>query len=616
MKTRVVNIGKIPLGGDYPVRIQSMTTTDTMDTAATVEQTISLANVGCEYVRITAPSINEAKNLAEIKKELKKRGYDVPLIADIHYTPKAAEVAAQIVEKVRINPGNYVDKKKFQIKEYDDSEYQAELERIEQRFAPLVKICKENGTAMRIGANHGSLSDRIMSRYGDTPQGMVESALEFVKICEKYDYRDIVISMKASNARVMVAAYRLLIQRMEELGMNYPIHLGVTEAGDGLDGRIKSAIGIGALLAEGIGDTIRVSLTEPPEAEIPVAQKIISLFGKNGRITSNEIFKRETNDFLTYKKRKSFPVAGIGGTNPAKVISGFTNQTKINDAQLAELGIDISENKFHRMKTDAPDFLAIKNSNGIALENVLNRTDDEKIRVPVFTFEEIKIDEINSHVIIKIKLEEIYDNKLSALVNNPNVIFMLSSSSDKKLFLNEFKKIFSEFEKSGVENPVILFGEFDFDDEEMLAISSAVNLGALLLDGYGDAIWINSKKHSLKKMNDIAFTILQSARVRITKTEYIACPSCGRTLFDLVETTNKIRKATNHLTGLKIGIMGCIVNGPGEMADADYGYVGAGPGKITLYKGQQAIKKNIDAENALEELIALIKENGDWKEPE
>ncbi len=615
MKTRIINIGKIPLGGDYPVRVQSMTTTDTMDTAATVEQTISLAKAGCEYVRITAPSINEAKNLAEIKKELKKHGYDVPLIADIHYTPKAAEVAAQIVEKVRINPGNYVDKKKFQIKEYDDTEYQAELERIEQRFAPLVKICKANGTAMRIGANHGSLSDRIMSRYGDTPQGMVESALEFVMICEKYDYRDIVISMKASNTRVMVAAYRLLIQRMEELGMNYPIHLGVTEAGDGLDGRIKSAIGIGALLAEGIGDTIRVSLTEPPEAEIPVAKKIISLFGERGRIPSDEIFKKETNDFLTYKKRKSFSVAGIGGTNPAKVISGFTNQTELNKAQLSELGIKIIEDKFYRKKTDAPDFIAVKNSNAVALESVLNKTGDEKIRVPVLAFEKIKIDEINSPVIVKVKSEEIHEAKFNALANNPNVIFMLSASSREKLFLNGFKKIFFEFEKSKVENPVILYGEFDYEDEETLAISSAVNLGSLLLDGYGDAIWINSKKHSHKKINDIAFTILQSARVRITKTEYIACPSCGRTLFDLVETTNKIRKATNHLTGLKIGIMGCIVNGPGEMADADYGYVGSGYGKITLYKGQQAIKKNIDAENALEELIALIKENGDWKEP-
>ena len=475
--TREVKIGEFALGGTNPIRIQSMTTTDTMDTIGTVEQSIRMVEAGCEFVRITAPSIKEARNLAVIKKELKRRGYNVPLIADIHFTPNAAEEAARLVEKVRINPGNYADKKKFENFEYTDLEYKAELDRIYQKFSPLVKVCKEYGTAMRIGTNHGSLSDRIMSHYGDTPQGMVESAMEFMRMCEDLNYYNMVISMKSSNPQVMVQAYRLLVATMVKEGMNYPLHLGVTEAGDGEDGRIKSAVGIGALLEDGLGDTIRVSLTEEPEAEVPVALALAHRYGERElRITN-------------YELRGYVP----GASSPSSI--------KTNNLPTGQAG--------------------------------------------------------------------------EQLTNSQTV-----------------------------------------SDADKFQLYSATDIGGLMLDGFGDGIWLDAPGIGPKTILTTSFGILQATRSRISKTEYISCPSCGRTLFDLQITTQMIRSRTDHLKGLKIGIMGCIVNGPGEMADADYGYVGTGPGKITLYRGKEVVKKNVNTENALDELIGIIKEDGNWVEPE
>ncbi len=610
--TRVVKIGDVPLGGDNPVRIQSMTTTDTMDTLATVEQTIKLANAGCEYVRITAPSVKDAENLAEIKKELRKRGYDVPLIADIHYAPKAAEIAARIVEKVRVNPGNYIDKKKFEFKEYSDAEYNAEIDKIRERFTPLVKICKEYGTAIRIGSNHGSLSDRILSRYGDTPEGMVESALEFVRICEENDFHDIVLSMKASNTRIMIAAYRLLVAKMKSEGMNYPIHLGVTEAGDGLDGRVKSAVGIGALLEDGIGDTIRVSLTEPPEAEIPVAK----IFAKRYAARKNdlrlpEISRIPKNPFV-YKKRETFAVAGIGGKNPVRVIADLTDESALTKEAASRL--NITDGIAGTFETQgAPDFIALKKHSAENKKKLVRVNSRENTCINVLEFDEATNALPDDISLVKLAFENIFSEKFSEMSNNEKIIFLLQPKSENAVA--ELRRIFFELELKNVRNPVVIYGDYaSFSDEEKI-VYAATDLGALLSEGYGDAVWINAGKGKEKFAVELSYAILQAARVRITKTEYIACPSCGRTLFDLVEVTNKIREKTSHLTGLKIGIMGCIVNGPGEMADADYGYVGAGPGKITLYKGQTVVKRNIPSETAVDELIDLIKENGDWKEP-
>ncbi len=603
--TREVFIGEIPLGAKNPIRIQSMTTTNTLDTSATVAQTIELAEAGCEYVRITTPTIKDAENLTEIKKELKKKGYNVPLIADVHYTPRAAEIAARIVEKVRVNPGNYIDKKKFQLKEYDDYEYEKEIDKIRERFTPLVKICKEYGTALRIGANHGSLSDRILSRYGDTPEGMVESALEFVRICEENNFRDIVLSMKASNTRIMVAAYRLLITRMASVGMNYPIHLGVTEAGDGLDGRVKSAVGIGSLLADGIGDTIRVSLTEPPVAEIPTAKILAKRFFNLPSVKNfSEIEKIKKNPFH-YSQRKTFAVSGFGDKNFVSVIFDDTNETAISKETAARLGISLPSFSAR----NKPDFIVLSHRNN--RKKIVSLNEEKCIEV-------INLDKALNEIpqkpaIVEIKTEDVFSDALHTLKNNGNIIFLLKSDAANPV--RDLRNAFFELEIQKIENPVIIYREYDSKDEEELISFSATDFGSLLLEGYGNGVWLKLPERKDNLANEIAFAVLQASRVRITKTEYIACPSCGRTLFDLVEVTNKIREKTSHLTGLKIGIMGCIVNGPGEMADADYGYVGAGPGKITLYKGQTVVKRNIPSETAVDELINLIKENGDWQEP-
>ncbi len=628
----VVKIGDVPLGGHHPIRVQSMTTTDTMDTQATVAQTIRMIEAGSEYVRITAPSIREAENLAEIKKELQRRGYNVPLIADIHFTPNAAEVAARIVEKVRINPGNYADKKKFQQIEYTDKEYQEEIERIRERFVPLVRVCKEHGTAMRIGANHGSLSDRIMSRYGDTPLGMVESALEFLRICEDERYYDIVLSMKASNTRVMVQAYRLLAKKLQEEGMKpYPLHLGVTEAGEAEDGRIKSAIGIGALLEDGLGDTIRVSLTEEPEYEIPVAKKLVERYNHR----RDHSYVRETDaltfDPYSYKKRKTVQRDVIGGDMVPVVIADVGKLSLNNYEDLDMLGYryDVGSDKF-TIEDQSPDYIYSGNKPvpfGLpaGLREVLNYrawldVEDKNGRFPMIRYEETGNierwdDELNFIAMDAGNLQ--FDVLKSLSDKNPVIVLHTMNVHG----MAEQRRFIMEMDRQGLEIPVILAREYSGADEEKLLVDASTDFGALLIDGMGDGImlqWQADKQPHEKTPFIIraAFGILQAARTRITKTEYISCPSCGRTLFDLQETTAKIRARTSHLKGVKIGIMGCIVNGPGEMADADFGYVGSGRGKITLYKGMEVVKRGVPSEQAVDELIAVIKEHNMWVDPE
>ncbi len=629
--TRVVNIGNVPLGGDYPIRVQSMTTTDTMDTLATVEQSIRMIEAGCEYVRITAPSLKEAQNLENIKKELKKRGYTTPLIADIHYTPNAAELAARIVEKVRVNPGNYADKKKFETIEYTDVTYNAELERIRERFLPLVKICKQYGTAMRIGTNHGSLSDRIMSRYGDSPLGMVESALEFLRICEDENYFNIVLSMKASNPQVMIQAYRLLVNKMIDTNRNYPLHLGVTEAGDGEDGRIKSAIGIGTLLEDGLGDTVRVSLTEDPEFEIPVAKALVGRY-KN-RITNYELQITNTVDVkaglytpFEYNKREAITVQNIGGKNVPRVIIDYSNAAIKTPADLLPIGYKYAPTLDKWNLSDmACDYIYLgKRKIDFEIPGTLNIISDaeywdadNKSSFPLFTAKEY----------LNQTKKSLHKNFIQVTIDGLNEAFIQCVKKDNTAVLifetesvcamTELRSMFFHLLQSQCSCPVIVKRNYQNIDESNFQLYSATDIGGLLIDGFGDGIWIaDSPKENIELNNKTAFNILQATRTRISKTEYISCPSCGRTLFDLQETTAKIRNRTSHLKGVKIGIMGCIVNGPGEMADADYGYVGVGIGKITLYKGKQVVKRSIPSEQAVDSLIELIKEYGDWVEPQ
>ncbi len=632
--TREVVIGDVPLGSNHPIRIQSMTTTDTMNTLATVEQSIRMIEAGCEYVRITAPSINEAKNLEIIKRELKKRGYTTPLIADIHFTPNAAELAARIVEKVRVNPGNYADKKKFETINYTDTTYESELERIRTRFTPLVKICKEYGTAMRIGTNHGSLSDRIMSRYGDTPLGMVESALEFLRICEDESYHNIVLSMKSSNPQVMVQAYRLLIVKMQASGMNYPLHLGVTEAGEGEDGRIKSAAGIGTLLEDGIGDTIRVSLTEDPEFEIPVAKALVDRY-KNRQLHAPIPPVRNYNELpyspFEYQRRKTSPVNNLGGTNVPCIIADYSDKKNITAASLFPVGYNyaVSTDKWN-LSDQACDYIycgdntvdfEIPGTLGLIFNNQAWKNIKNPVRCyPLFCGNEYftalhKSSEVN---FVAIDASVIFNEEqkfIATLNNDESVVLIIDTSNEHGMA--EQRRVIIELMLQGVKNPVVIKRNYRQLSERDLQLHAATDIGALLLDGMGDGVWIKAPGiASEKTINTTAFGILQATRTRISKTEYISCPSCGRTLFDLQETTAKIRSRTHHLKGLKIGIMGCIVNGPGEMADADYGYVGVGIGKITLYKGKEVVKRNIDAETAVDELIDLIRQHGDWIDAE
>lgn len=627
-KTRVVTIGDVPLGGDHPIRIQSMTTTDTMNTIATVEQCIRMIDAGCEYVRITAPSIKEAQNLEIIKKELKARGYTTPLIADIHFTPNAAELAARIVEKVRVNPGNYADKKKFESIEYTDATYISELDRIRERFTPLVKICKEYGTAMRIGTNHGSLSDRILSRYGDTPLGMVESALEFLRICEDNNYYNIVLSMKASNPQVMVQAYRLLIKTMQENNMNYPLHLGVTEAGEGEDGRIKSAIGIGALLEDGIGDTVRVSLTEDPEFEIPVAKNLVERYSNRKNHPSIQEIKNELPySPYDFKKRISNEVINIGGHNVPRVIADFSGKQTINPASFFATGNNYSVPLDKWNLTDqACDYVFVGDNKvdfqtpgtlGLIYNAATWWELKNKTRCyPFFTWNEFLKCEKKSEILnfVSVTIDDVLNFSNLSLSESSDPIVLVFQTSNLH-GMAEQRRMFIELMQKNSRLPVIIKRNYENLSEEQFQLHVSTDLGALFLDGMGDGVWINQVNcSSPKNVNSTAFGILQATRTRISKTEYISCPSCGRTLFDLQETTAKIRNRTDHLKGVKIGIMGCIVNGPGEMADADYGYVGTGIDKITLYKGREVVERNVNSEKAVDALVDLIKKHGDWVE--
>ncbi|MFT6243905.1 MAG: (E)-4-hydroxy-3-methylbut-2-enyl-diphosphate synthase [Salibacteraceae bacterium] len=621
--SREVSIGNVDFGGDNPIRVQSMTTTDTMDTKGSVEQSIRMIESGCELVRLTAPSKKDAENLRVIKEELSKRGYTTPIVADIHFTPNAAEIAAKIVEKVRVNPGNYADKKKFEELEYTDATYASELVRIEEKFTPLVLICKEHRTAMRIGTNHGSLSDRILSRYGDTPEGMVESAMEFLRICEKHDYKEIILSMKASNTLVMVQAYRLLVATMVKNGMNYPIHLGVTEAGDGEDGRIKSAVGIGALLEDGIGDTIRVSLTEAPEAEMPVARKLLDKFKtENQSIFSLDKDDKQLNyDPFSYARRVSSGIQNIGDHHVPIVVADLSTLEIIKQSHLFGFGYMYSVPLDKWNLTDSAADILYIGSKAINFdlpgtlkvlcdyENWKENYSDKSGFFPMVDGE--NCDRFNKNDVFFVK-HSAENNNVDYLKSYTNAVIVLQTEFNNKAQL--YRGFRLNIANKGIKNPVILTCTHNETDEESFQLWSSSDLGISFVDGFGDGIWLSGNVRS-QLINTTSFGILQATRTRISKTEYISCPSCGRTLFDLQETTGKIREKTSHLKGLKIGIMGCIVNGPGEMADADYGYVGTGPGKIHLYKEKTVIRKNVPEAEAVDALIDLIRENGDWVDP-
>ena len=599
-----------------------MTTTNTMDTDATVEQSIKMIDAGSEYIRITAPNSRQAQNLQNIKDSLLNKGYNTPLIADIHFTPSAAEIAAQIVEKVRINPGNYADKKKFKVREYTDLEYSNELERIHEKFSPLVKTCLKNKTTMRIGTNHGSLSDRIMNRYGDTPLGMVESALEFARICEIYNFHDIVFSMKASNPIIVVQAYRLLVKKMINENMYYPLHLGVTEAGDGEDGRIKSSLGIGTLLSEGIGDTIRVSLTEPPENEIPVANKIVKRYSNYDLIDTYKNFNVIDSNF---KIRETQSVNNIGDKNVPRVIANFSYKTNINEKDLESVGYTYFEKDDKWGISDlACDFIYLGN-NEISfkipgtLSLIQNYSTWNKNKLsntyPIMSISEYVNEKCDTQIkFLFFDVENFNDLPFDKIKNDSSLV-LISNTKDKKSKSFQFN-FYKKCVKDNICNPVIISLSYNQKISDLkLQVDSSIDAGSLLIEGFGNGLMISHKNFNLDLINRTCFNILQASRTRISKTEYISCPSCGRTLFDLEETTAMIRSKTQHLKGVKIGIMGCIVNGPGEMADADYGYVGTGVGKISLYRGQKVVKNSIETKFATDALIELIKEDGNWVDP-
>ncbi len=618
-ETREVIVGDLGIGGNNPIRIQSMTTTDTMNTEETAEQSIRMIKAGSELVRITAPSKREAENLINIKNKIRNRGYNTPLVADIHFTPNAALIAAEIVEKVRINPGNYVDKKNFNFIEYNDESYGLELDRIKERFVPLVKVCKNNKTAMRIGTNHGSLSDRILSRYGDTPLGMVESALEFVRICEELDYHNLIISMKASNTQVMVQAYRLAVAMMKKEGMNYPLHLGVTEAGDGEDGRVKSSVGIGALLEDGIGDTVRVSLTEEPELELPVAKLLIDRYNNRYKHARIPPIVKPLFQPYSYSKRESLLKNNIGNDQVPHVIIDISKEDELTYEHLVNVGYTYSKKLDKWIIADqAVDYIFIGNNKLkfklpgtlYVIQNI-RFWEKNKQAFPLFTLKEYfkykgKKGSIN---FVNISTTEFFSSNLLKLKKDDSIVLLINTMNDH--WVADIRRIFLELAKINWKVPVIINKEYYSITKDEFQLYSSTDIGSLLLDGFGDGIWLSSD-FSYDIITKLSFGILQATRTRISKTEYISCPSCGRTLFDLQKVTSEIRSKTNHLKGVKIGIMGCIVNGPGEMADADYGYVGTGVGQISLYKGYEVVKKNIPADVAVQALIDLIKENGDW----
>ena len=652
--TRPVKVGNLVIGGGHPIRVQTMTTTDTMDTDATVAQVIRCIEAGAELVRVTAPSKKEAENLANIKAILHSKGYTTPLVADIHFTPNAAEIAARIVEKVRVNPGNYVDKKKFEQIDYTDAEYVEEIERIREKFSPLVLICKEHGTAMRIGTNHGSLSDRIMSRYGDTAIGMVESAMEFLRIARSLDYHQIILSMKSSNPQVMVQAYRLLIQQMhQEFNELYPLHLGVTEAGDGEDGRIKSAIGIGTLLEDGIGDTIRVSLTEDPELEIPVCLDLVKRYNDLSEVNTPmvpELTQLPYSPF-EYSRRTTKAVRNIGGKQVPVVIADLSHLSSIKTIDLVAIGYtyDAATDKW-AISDAAADYVFIGHTpldfnlpgtlSIIANPPVCALANNTEKYHPIldaasYMALDAKHPQLNFvQIDCYSDLSPIADELLLQIAKDDSVVFCLSSRCNNAM--QAVRRMAIKLMQLDIRQPIILVTDSQWKTTDEHLIHFAIETGALLLEGIGDGICLGLSKDAYEAsvngsnvsgrnyfnnasieqlLNTTAFGILQATRTRISKTEYISCPSCGRTLFELQETTAKIRAVTNHLKGLKIAIMGCIVNGPGEMADADFGYVGSGVGKITLYKGKEVMKRNIDSNVAVDELILLLKEHNAWIEP-
>ena len=653
LKTREVRVGNLVIGGNNPIRVQTMTTTDTMDTDATVDQSIRCIDAGAELVRITAPSKTEAENLLVIRELLHARGYTTPLVADIHFTPNAAEIAARIVEKVRVNPGNYVDKKKFEQIDYSDEEYAEEIERIRERFTPLVLICKEHGTAMRIGTNHGSLSDRIMSRYGDSANGMVESAMEFLRIARSLDYHQVILSMKSSNPLVMVQAYRLLIRHMmEEFSECYPLHLGVTEAGDGEDGRIKSAIGIGTLLEDGIGDTIRVSLTEDPEFEIPVCRDLVKRYASiAGEASAPQPVELEDSSDagalpynpFEYQRRNTFEAGKIGARHVPVVIAdfmltdtvyredllyiGYTYNGQTDKWTIADTAADFIYTSDKMIDFDLPGTLQV-----ICDYHAWTTVEDTEKYFPLFDQNNFVSASSKSAKYNFISLDVSIDHTefLSKISGDSTVILCLYSTATNAM--QKVRAFMSGMMKANNKLPAIIAVESKHRQVDEQLIHFSATAGGLFLDGFGDGLWLMNDparmenkavsgrtylpaKNNHQFLNNTSFSILQAVRTRISKTEYISCPSCGRTLFDLQETTARIRAVTNHLKGLKIAIMGCVVNGPGEMADADFGYVGSGPGKITLYRGKEVMKRNISSDVAVDELIALLKDNEVWLDP-
>lgn len=662
LPTREVNVGGLLIGNYNPIRLQTMTTTDTMDTEATVAQTIRCIEAGAELVRITAPSKKEAENLLLIKNELNRRGYHVPLVADIHFTPNAAEIAARIIEKVRVNPGNYVDKKKFEQIEYTDAEYLEEIERIRDRFTPLVKICKEYGTAMRIGTNHGSLSDRIMSRYGDTHTGMVESAMEFLRIARDENYHNIVLSMKASNPQVMVQAYRLLTSTMQqEFGECYPLHLGVTEAGDGEDGRVKSAVGMGTLLEDGIGDTVRVSLTEEPEAEIPVCRDLVKRYPL-ATVRPEEGYEEAPVAVSRHSKADMFAVSNIGEGHVPVVIADLSKMEEIGPRSLESIGYTYDEltDKWTISDTAADYMYTGKAELPFALPGTLKvittpehwaAASDKTKYFPIYDTRayiqathtaSATSDHVNFVMVDAAETDSMPFTDLGLHLNNEALArkTVLCLFTTNKNALQTIRQAFGKVSRRQYKIPSVIIIDSNWTTADEHLIHYATEAGGLLLDGHGNGVCFGMTTEAYSRfaaafsdsetlsgrnyntnasieqfVNSTAFSILQATRTRISKTEYISCPSCGRTLFDLQETTAMIRSRTHHLKGVKIAIMGCIVNGPGEMADADFGYVGSGVGKITLYKGKEVVKKGVDSEVAVDELIDLLKESGAWVDP-
>ncbi len=621
-KTRVVHVGQVPMGGAYPIRIQSMTNTNTMDTIATAEQCYRLATAGADYVRITAPTIKEAENLAEIKKMLMKLDCRVPLIADIHFNPDVAEIAAKHVEKIRINPGNFIDKK-TKI-EYTDSEYEMELQKIRERLKKLIDVCKIYKTAIRIGVNHGSLSNRIMSRFGDTPRGMVESAMEFLRIIGELNYHELVVSLKASNTKLMVQATRLLVNTMMKENMNYPLHLGVTEAGDAEDGRIKSAVGIGSLLADGLGDTVRVSLAEDPEAEVPVAQALVDYYSQPVAFANLPEMPIPYNPFES-SRRETIAVEKVGGSNPPIVVTDLSQTNDLIDIEPNKLGLTLRNDGLFHPSENAPDYIFsgdkifsdfsndIKQIVNYSSWKTLSQNEKDKSHA-LYTLDELNGDHEDPRTaFLYIRAIDLTPLLFDVLKRKQNIILVVGESRNAAGF-HEQRKVISALTEAGFKHPAIIFRAYFYENPEDLMLHSAADTGALFLDGLADGIWLGKTEefHS-ETLHNLSFNILQASRVRITKTEFIACPSCGRTLFNLQETLAKVKAAVSHLKGLKIAVMGCIVNGPGEMADADYGYVGAASGKISLYKGKELIKTNLEADDAVNELVSLIKQNGDWK---